>query len=126
MDRMREMTLDYLKTRQQFGRPLGSFQVLQHRAVDMLIACEEARSLALMATLKLDGSAAERRRAVSAVKGATSGTPAGSWGRRPCKLHGGMGVTDELALGHYFKRLSMIDTFFGDAAHHLDRFARNS
>ena len=125
MDRMREMTLDYLKTRQQFGRPLGSFQVLQHRAVDMLIACEEARSLALMATLKLDGSAAERRRAVSAVK-AHVGNAGRKLGQEAVQLHGGMGVTDELALGHYFKRLSMIDTFFGDTAHHLDRFARNS
>ena len=125
MDRMREMTLEYLKTRQQFGRPLGSFQALQHRAVDMLIACEEARSLALMATLRLAGSAAERRRAVSAAK-AHVGKAGRKVGQEAVQLHGGMGVTDELALGHYFKRLTMIDTFFGDAAHHLDRFARSA
>lgn len=124
MDVLRETTLEYLKTRQQFGRPLGSFQALQHRAVDMLIACEEMRSLTLMATLGLDGSAAERRRAVSAAK-AHVGRAGRKVGQEAVQLHGGMGVTDELKVGHYFKRLTMIDTFFGDAAHHLDRFADN-
>lgn len=124
MDVLRETTLEYLKTRQQFGRPLGSFQALQHRAVDMLIACEEMRSLTLMATLGLDGSAAERRRAVSAAK-AHVGRAGRKVGQEAVQMHGGMGVTDELKVGHYFKRLTMIDTFFGDAAHHLDRFADN-
>ena len=122
MDLLRETTLEYLKTRQQFGRPLGAFQVLQHRAVDMLIACEEARSLALMATLNLDRPSPERRRAVSAAK-AHIGTAGRKVGQEAVQLHGGMGVTDELKVGHYFKRLTMIDTFFGDSAHHLDRFA---
>ena len=122
MDVLRETTLDFLKTRQQFGRPLGTFQVLQHRAVDMLIGCEEARSLTLMATLSLDKPAPERRRAVSAAK-AHVGNAGRKVGQEAVQLHGGMGVTDELKVGHYFKRLTMIDTFFGDAAHHLDRFA---
>ena len=125
MDVLRETTLEYLKTRKQFGRPLGSFQALQHRAVDMLIACEEARSLTLMATLSLDKPARERRRAVSAAK-AHIGRAGRKVGQEAVQLHGGMGVTDELKVGHYFKRLTMIDTFFGDAAHHLDRFAANS
>ena len=125
MDLLRETTLEYLKTRQQFGRTLGAFQVLQHRAVDMLIACEEARSLALMATLSLDKTAPERRRAVSAAK-AHVGNAGRKVGQEAVQLHGGMGVTDELKVGHYFKRLTMIDTFFGDAAHHLDRFAGNA
>ena len=125
MDLLRETTLEYLKTRQQFGRPLGAFQVLQHRAVDMLIACEEARSLALMATLSFDKTVSERRRAVSAAK-ARIGNAGRKVGQEAVQLHGGMGVTDELKVGHYFKRLTMIDTFFGDAAHHLDRFAGNA
>ena len=122
MDALRETTLDYLKTRKQFGRPLASFQALQHRAVDMLVACEEARSLAAMATLHLDGPAPARRRAVSAAK-AHVGRAGRKLGQEAVQMHGGMGVTDELKVGHYFKRLTMIDTFFGDAAHHLDRFA---
>ncbi len=122
MDALRETTLDYLKTRKQFGRPLASFQALQHRAVDMLVACEEARSLATMATLHLDGPADARRRAVSAAK-AHIGRAGRKLGQEAVQMHGGMGVTDELKVGHYFKRLTMIDTFFGDAAHHLDRFA---
>ena len=122
MDTLRETTLDYLKTRKQFGRPLASFQALQHRAVDMLVACEEARSLATMATLHLDGPADARRKAVSAAK-AHIGRAGRKLGQEAVQMHGGMGVTDELKVGHYFKRLTMIDTFFGDAAHHLDRFA---
>ncbi len=125
MDVLRETTLEYLKTRKQFGKPLGSFQALRHRAVDMLIACEEARSLTLMATLSLDKPARERRRAVSAAK-AHIGCAGRKVGQEAVQLHGGMGVTDELKVGHYFKRLTMIDTFFGDAAHHLDRFAADS
>ena len=125
MDVLRETTLEYLKTRKQFGRPLGSFQALQHRAVDMLIACEEARSLVLMATLSLDAPPTERRRAVSAAK-AHIGRAGRKVGQEAVQMHGGMGVTDELKVGHYFKRLTTIDTFFGDAAHHLDRFADNS
>ncbi len=122
MDTLREATLEHLKTRQQFGRPLGSLQLLQHRAVDMLVACEEARSLVLMATLGLDREAAVRRRAVSAAK-AKIGTAGRQVGQEAVQLHGGIGVTDELKVGHYFKRLTMIETFFGDTAHHLDRFA---
>ncbi len=125
MDVLREATLEHLKTRRQFGKPLGSFQVLQHRAVDMLIACEEARSLVLMATLSLDRAAGERRRAVSAAK-AQVGSAGRKLGQEAVQLHGGIGVTDELKVGHYFKRLTMIETFFGDTAHHLDRFAEHS
>ncbi len=124
MDVLREMTLDHLRGREQFGRPLGSFQVLQHRAVDMLIACEEARSLTLMATLSLDKAEPVRRRAVSAAKSCI-GRAGRRLGQEAVQLHGGMGVTDELMVGHYFKRLTMIDTFFGDSSHHLDRFAAN-
>jgi len=78
-----------------------------------------------MATLSLDKTVTERRRAVSAAK-AHIGTAGRKVGQEAVRLHGGMGVTDELKVGHYFKRLTMIDTFFGDAAHHLDRFAGNA
>ncbi|MDP6353203.1 MAG: acyl-CoA dehydrogenase family protein [Alphaproteobacteria bacterium] len=124
MDALYAQTLDYLKTRQQFGVPIGKFQALQHRAVDMFMACEETRSMVYMATLKLDAPAVERARAVSAAK-VQVGQAGRLVGQEAVQLHGGMGVTDELIVGHYFKRLTMIDTLFGNADHHLRRFAEN-
>lgn len=120
MDVLREMTLEYSKTRKQFGRPIGAFQAVQHRLVDMMIACEEMRSLVYLATLSLDGPAGAR--AVSAAK-AKLGQAGRLVGQEAVQLHGGMGMTEELAVGHYFKRLTMIGTLFGDRDHHLDRFA---
>lgn len=118
-----EVTLDYLKTRQQFGRAIGEFQVLQHRMVDMYVACELSRSMAYMAAVKLDDAeVAERRRAVSAAK-VQIGRAGRFIGQQAVQLHGAMGMTDELAVGHYFKRLTMIDSMFGDVDHHLQRFA---
>ena len=110
---LHERTIDYLKTRKQFGQPIGDFQVLQHRAVDMFMACEEARSMANMATLNLaDGDATARARAASAAK-AKIGETGHFVGQQAIQLHGGMGMTDELDVGKYFKRLTMIDTLFG-------------
>lgn len=118
-----EVTLDYLKTRQQFGRAIGEFQVLQHCMVDMYVACELSRSMAYMAAVKLDDAeVAERRRAVSAAK-VQIGRAGRFIGQQAVQLHGAMGMTDELAVGHYFKRLTMIDSMFGDVDHHLQRFA---
>jgi alkylation response protein AidB-like acyl-CoA dehydrogenase len=122
MGALHAVTGEYLKTRQQFGRAIGDFQVLQHRMVDMFIACEQSRSMTYMATLKLDGDAAERRKAVSAAK-VQIGKAGRFVGQQAVQLHGGMGMTDELNVGHYFKRLTMIDTLFGNTDHHLDRFA---
>lgn len=122
MARLLEMTLDYLKTRQQFGVVIGQFQALQHRAVDMFVALEQARSMAYMAAVKVDlEDAQERRRHLSAAKRfiALAGK---SIGQEAVQLHGGIGVTDELAVSHYFKRLTAINTWFGDAAYHLERF----
>ncbi len=116
-----DATLAHLKTRRQFDRPIGDFQVLQHRMVDMLVACELSRSMAYMAAVKLD-EPAERRRAASAAK-VQIGRAGRFVGQQAVQLHGGMGMTDELSVGHYFKRLTMIDTMFGDADHHLQRFA---
>lgn len=122
MDVLRETTLEYLQTRKQFGVPIGKFQVLQHRSVDMLVSCEEARSLTLMAALSLGKPPVARARAVSAAK-AHIGKAGRHVGQEAVQMHGGMGMTDELKVGHYFKRLTMIDTMFGNVDHHLDRFA---
>jgi alkylation response protein AidB-like acyl-CoA dehydrogenase len=122
MDRMQSLTNEYLKTRQQFGRPLGKFQALQHRMVDILIACEESRSAALVATLRLDDEdASQRDKAVAAAK-VKIGQCGRFVGQSAIQLHGGMGMTDEMHISHYFKRLSMIDTLFGDHAYHLKRY----
>ena len=125
MDMLRETPLEYLQTRKQFGVPIGKFQVLQHRAVEMMGSCEEARSLTLMATLSLDQDAAARARAVSAAK-VGIGTRGRHVGQEAIQMHGGMGMTDELKVSHYFKRVSIIDAAFGNTDHHLDRFAAAS
>lgn len=122
MEALFEATLDYLKTRQQFGVPIGKFQALQHRMADMVIHLEQAHSMALLAAATLDGAdAEERRRVVSAAKYRV-GQAARFIGQQAVQLHGGMGVTDELAASHYFKRLSMIELTLGDRDHHLARF----
>ena len=114
-------TLQYVKTREQFGRPIGTFQVIKHRMVDILMFCEEARSMAYMATLKLDECDSDaRKRATSAAK-VSIGKAARFVGQQSIQLHGGMGMTDELSVGHYFKRLTMIDILFGDVDFHLKR-----
>lgn len=118
-----EATLDYLKTRRQFGQPIGRFQALQHRMAEMVIATEQARSMAMLAAVKADAAdPAERRRALSAAK-AYVGRQARFVGQQAVQLHGGMGVVDELNVSHYFKRLTMIDLTFGDADHHLGLFS---
>lgn len=115
-------TVEYCKQRQQFGQPIGSFQVLQHRMVDMYMEVEQAAAAALLATLKLDGDADDRARAVSAAK-ATVGRAARFVGQQAVQLHGGMGMTEELAIGHYFKRLTALQFEFGSTDHHLTRYA---
>ncbi|MBI4987657.1 MAG: acyl-CoA dehydrogenase family protein [Rhodocyclales bacterium] len=118
-----EATLEYLKTRKQFGQPIGRFQALQHRMVDMVIATEQSRSMATLAAVKADSpDAAERRRALSAAK-AYIGQQARFVGQQAVQLHGGMGVVDELNVSHYFKRLTMIDLTFGNTDHHLGLFS---
>jgi len=122
MDALFAATLEYLKTRQQFGVPIGKFQALQHRMADMYIHLEQARSMALLAAVRLRaGDAAERRQAVSAAKYRV-GQAARFVGQQAVQLHGGMGVTDELPAAHYFKRLSTIELSLGDSDHHLARF----
>ncbi len=118
-----EATVGYLKTRKQFGVPIGTFQALQHRAVDMYLHAEQARSMAYLAAAKLDAPHGERQHAISGAKVLVSQS-ARFVGQQAVQLHGGIGVTDELAVSHYFKRLTMISLLFGDADHHLDRFGR--
>ena len=114
-----DATVDYLKTRKQFGRAIGDFQVLQHRCVDMYVAAEQARSITMFATM-MAGSAdpVERRRAVSAAK-VQVGRSARLIGQESIQLHGGIGMTMEYKVGHYFKRLTMIEGMYGDADFHL-------
>ena len=116
-----DATVDYSKNRKQFGVPIGKFQVLQHRMVDMFVNYEQAVSITLMVTLKL-ASDAERAKAASAAK-AQIGKSGRFVGQSAIQVHGGMGMTDELNVGHYFKRLTMIDTLYGNVDHHLRRFA---
>jgi pimeloyl-CoA dehydrogenase small subunit len=124
MGGLQELTVDYLKTRKQFGVPIGSFQVLQHRAVDMLTALEQARSMAYYATMMAaEPDAGPRRKAMSAAK-VQIGRAAKHIGQEAIQLHGGIGMTMEYKAGHYFKRLTMIDLAFGDADHHLRELAR--
>jgi alkylation response protein AidB-like acyl-CoA dehydrogenase len=107
----------------QFDKPLSSFQVLQHRVVEMYIALEEARSIALWAAQALDGAdAVERRIAVSAAK-AHIGDAGRTVGQGAVQLHGGMGIVEEFPIGHVLKRLTAIDRLFGDRMFHLDRYA---
>jgi alkylation response protein AidB-like acyl-CoA dehydrogenase len=121
METLNAQTLDYIKTRQQFGQPIGRFQVLQHRAVDMFIHLEQSKSIALLAAVRADSTdTAERRRAVSAAK-AHIGRSGRAVTQMAIQLHGGMGVTDELPASHYAKRLTMIDFHLGDTDFHVER-----
>ena len=122
MDRLAELTCEYLRTRVQFGQPIGSFQALLHRAADMRIAVEQARALALMAAASADcDDRAERRRGASAAK-AMAGRSGRYVGQQATQLHGGMGMSDEMACGHYFKRLTAIDMTLGNTEHHVEMY----
>jgi pimeloyl-CoA dehydrogenase small subunit len=120
---LNELTLEYLKTRQQFGAPIGRNQVLQHRMAEMQMAYEQAKSMACLAAMKVsDKDGTERRRAVSAAK-VQIGTSGKFVGQQAIQLHGGIGMTAEYKAGDYFKRLTMINQLFGDIDYHRDRFA---
>jgi len=116
-----KMTVEYSKTRKQFGVPIGKFQVLQHRMVDMFMEHEQSISMTYMATLRLDEDETSRRLSASAAK-VKIGQAGRFIGQEAVQIHGGMGMTEELAVGHYFKRLTMIDHEFGNVDHHLKRY----
>ncbi len=123
MDRMHTMTLEYLKTRQQFGKPIGSYQIMQHKSADMLIALEQGRSMSMLAAMMLqEPDAATRARNIAMAK-----VGVGQSGRlvsqSAVQLHGGIGMTEEYAVGHYFRRVMVFEHMFGDTAHHLARLA---
>jgi len=119
-----DTTLEYLKTRKQFGVPIGTFQALQHRIVDLYIAYEQARSMACLACSRMDSSenAADRARAVSAAKIKVADN-ARLISQESVQLHGGMGMSEELKISHTFRRLTVLAQQYGDADHHLERFA---
>ncbi|MBU2605259.1 MAG: acyl-CoA dehydrogenase family protein [Alphaproteobacteria bacterium] len=116
-----EMTVEYSRNRKQFGTAIGKFQVLQHRMVDMFMEHEQSVSMTYMATLKVDEDEVTRKKAASAAK-VRIGQGGRFVGQQAIQIHGGMGMTDELAVGHYFKRLTMIDAEFGNVDYHLKRY----
>lgn len=124
MEVMYKTTVDYCQTREQFGQPIGKFQVLQHRMVDMFMEHEQTKSLLYMAAMKMDqGNAEESAKALSALK-VRVGKGGRFVGQSAIQLHGGMGMTEEMAVGHYFKRVTAIDTLFGNHDYHLRKYAR--
>ena len=123
MQALVDATVAYVQSRQQFGMPIGRFQALQHRIADMLIHLEQARSMSYLAALRCaDPNVTERRRALSAAK-ALIGQSARFVGQQAVQLHGGMGMTDELIVSHWFKRLTAAELMFGDSDTHLQRYA---
>ena len=123
MQKLHEGTMEYAKQRQQFGQPISRFQVLQHRMVDMFMEVEQSRSMTLMGTLKLDLPADQRKAAVSSCKAKVS-KAAKFVGQNAIQTHGGIGITQELPIGHYFKRATMIENQFGSSDYHFDRFEK--
>jgi alkylation response protein AidB-like acyl-CoA dehydrogenase len=123
MQALVDATVMYVQTRQQFGVAIGRFQALQHRIADMLIHLEQARSMSYLAALRCsDANVTERRRALSAAK-AVIGQASRFVGQQAVQLHGGMGMTDELVVSHWFKRLTAAEMMFGDSDAHLQRYA---
>jgi len=124
METMQAMTLEYLKTRQQFGRPIGQNQALQHRATEMFVSLEQGRSMAMLAAMMVDEpDAAERAHNIAMAKVGV-GQSARFVSQNAVQLHGGIGMTEEYAVGHYFRRCMVIEHSFGDTAHHLSRLAQ--
>jgi pimeloyl-CoA dehydrogenase small subunit len=123
MEAMHAMTLEYLKTRQQFGKPIGQNQVLQHRAAEMLIALEQGRSMGMLAAMMVDETDPEERAHNIAMAKVGVGQASRFVAQNAIQLHGGIGMTEEYAVGHYFRRVMVIEHMFGDPAHHLSRLA---
>ncbi len=119
MEAMNAATLEYIKTRKQFGVPIGKFQALQHRMADMFIHTEQAKTMAILAASEADSDDRARRREAISMAKTLVGQAARYVGQEGVQLHGGMGVTDEMFAAHLFKRLTLINLLFGDADHHL-------
>jgi len=123
MEAMHAITLEYLKTRQQFGKPIGQNQVLQHRAAEMLIALEQGRSMAMLAAMTVDEPDPVERAHNIAMAKVGVGQASRFVAQNAIQLHGGIGMTEEYAVGHYFRRVMIIEHMFGDPAYHLSRLA---
>jgi len=121
MEAVMELTSEYLKTRHQFGQPIGKFQALQHRMAEMFVDVQETRSILYRGIANLEGEPAARRQAVSAAK-VMLGSAGRFVGGQGIQLHGGIGLTDEYQIGHYYKRLLALEKLYGDSDWHLDRF----
>src|SRR5205807_10188212 len=123
MQTLQDMTLEYLKTRTQFGRPIGDNQALQHRASEMFMSLEQGRSMAMLAAMMVgEPNAAERAHNIAMAKVGV-GQASRFVSQNAVQLHGGIGMTEELAVGHYFRRIMVIEHSFGDTTHHLGRLA---
>jgi alkylation response protein AidB-like acyl-CoA dehydrogenase len=123
METMLAMTIEYMKTRVQFGKAIGENQALQHRATEMMIAMEQGRSLAMLAAVMIDDdNAAQRAHDISTAKVGV-GQAARFVSQNAVQLHGGIGMTDEYAVGHYFRRCMVIEHSFGDTGYHLSKLA---
>lgn len=120
MEKLLDATVEYCKVRKQFGQPIGNFQVLQHRMAEMFMECEQAKSMLYYAAITVDAGRESAGHAASLLK-VKIGSAGRFVGQQAIQLHGGMGVTDELDVGHYFKRLTMINTLFGSHDEHLNR-----
>ncbi len=123
MDALHSMTLEYSRTREQFGRPIGSNQVVQHRLADMLMSLEQGRSMAMLAAMMVDESDANERAHNIAMAKVGVGQAGRFVSQNAVQLHGGIGMTEELAVGHYFRRCMVIERLFGDTAHYLAKLA---
>ena len=123
MEAMNEMTLEYSKTRVQFGQPIGSYQVVQHRLADMFMAQEQGRSMAMLATMSLDNDDPAERRHDFALAKVGIGQAGRYVSQSAVQMHGGIGMTEEYAVGHYFRRCMVIERLFGDPAYYLQRLA---
>ena len=122
MAKMNEMTLDYTKTREQFEQKLSQFQALQHRMVDNFMHYEQSKSLLVMCAAKMNDNTQDKKKALASLK-YQIGLSGKHIGEESIQLHGGMGVTDEMHIGHYFKRLTTIRTLYGNSDYHLSNYA---
>jgi len=123
MEALHSMTLEYSRTREQFGKPIGSYQVVQHRLAEMLMSLEQGRSMAMLAAMMVDEPDAHERAHNIAMAKVGIGQAGRFVSQNAVQLHGGMGMTEDLAVGHYFRRCMVIERLFGDTAHYLAKLA---
>jgi alkylation response protein AidB-like acyl-CoA dehydrogenase len=125
MEAMNQMTLEYSKTRVQFGAPIGSYQVVQHRMADMFMSQEQGRSMAMLATMMVDHDDAAERSHNMAMAKVGVGQAGRYVSQSAVQMHGGIGMTEEYAVGHYFRRCMVIERLFGDPAYYLQKLAED-